>query len=107
DRHLTLMSIVELPEHQTAARKYYLTPTKLFETVHLPVQVNSIVGHLYECFDGSGLPEGLAKESIPIGSRIIAAVDCYEDLTKNPANAFGGAVGKDEALKRMGEHAGT
>lgn len=107
DRHLTLMSVGAKEEYQAEAKKSYLTPTRLFETVHLPVQVNSIVGHIFECFDGSGLPEGAAGERIPIGSRIIAAVDAYEDLTKNPGNAFGGIMGKDDALGRLEGLAGA
>ena len=34
-----------------------------------------------EKFDGSGYPEGLQGEDIPIGARILAVVDAYEAMT--------------------------
>lgn len=37
-------------------------------------------GH-HERFDGAGYPDGLKGENIPVGARIIAVADCYDDLT--------------------------
>ncbi len=106
DRHLTLMSIASNPEWKQDARRYYKAPIKLFETVHLPVEVNAILAQLYEAFDGSGLPQGLKSEGIPEGARILAAVDCYEDLTKNVQNAWGKAFSKEEALDKIQKQVG-
>jgi len=39
------------------------------------------VRHSHERFDGTGYPEKLKGEEIPIGSRIIAVADAYEALT--------------------------
>jgi putative nucleotidyltransferase with HDIG domain len=39
--------------------------------------VSEVVLHHHEYFDGTGYPDGLAGEEIPIGSRIVAAVDAY------------------------------
>jgi len=39
-----------------------------------------LVRHHHECFDGSGYPDGLAGIAIPIGSRILAAVNDYDAL---------------------------
>lgn len=43
-------------------------------------QVAHIVRHQGEWYNGRGYPDGLAGDSIPIGSRIIAVVDGYEKL---------------------------
>jgi diguanylate cyclase (GGDEF)-like protein len=37
--------------------------------------------HHHECFDGSGYPEGLKGEDIPLESRIIAVADMFISLT--------------------------
>ncbi len=39
-----------------------------------------IIRSHHERFDGQGFPEGLKGEEIPIGARILAVVDTYEDL---------------------------
>lgn len=42
-----------------------------------------IVRHHHEAWDGSGYPDGLAGEDIPMGARIIAVVDTFDALTTN------------------------
>ena len=36
-----------------------------------------LIRHQYERYDGSGLPDGLAKQTIPLGARILSAVSDY------------------------------
>src|ERR1700691_3485122 len=50
-------------------------PLKSFRTV-LPV-----IRHHHEKFDGSGYPDGLAGENIPITARVLQIVDVYDALT--------------------------
>ena len=40
-----------------------------------------LVRHVHERYDGSGHPDGLAGEQIPIGSRVIAPCDAYHAMT--------------------------
>jgi len=40
-----------------------------------------IVRHHHERLDGSGYPDGLQGETIPIGARIVAVADTYDALT--------------------------
>lgn len=42
-----------------------------------------IVRHHHERWDGTGYPDGLQGEQIPIGSRIIAIVDAYDAMTSD------------------------
>lgn len=44
-------------------------------------RVGTIVRHHHECIDGSGYPDRLSGEYIPIQSRIITLVDCYDAMT--------------------------
>jgi diguanylate cyclase (GGDEF)-like protein len=43
--------------------------------------IDQWVAHHHEHWDGSGYPDGLAGEEIPIGSRIILVADAFEAMT--------------------------
>lgn len=43
----------------------------------------SIVRHHHENWDGTGYPDRLRRDAIPIGARILAVVDCYDALTSH------------------------
>jgi putative nucleotidyltransferase with HDIG domain len=46
-------------------------------------EIASIVRHHHERVDGQGYPDGLAAESIPLLSRIIAVADAYNAMTSD------------------------
>jgi putative two-component system response regulator len=47
--------------------------------------VRPIIRHHHERWDGSGYPDQLSGEAIPLGARIISVVDVYDALnTKRP-----------------------
>jgi HD-GYP domain-containing protein (c-di-GMP phosphodiesterase class II) len=53
----------------------------------------------HEKFDGSGYPEGLRGEEIPLSARILALVDAYDTITsKRP---YKEALAHEEAVKRI------
>ena len=107
DKHFTLPLITSSPEAKAEAKRYARAPIKLFETVHLPGGVNAILAQLYEAYDGSGVPQGAKGEDISAGARIIAAVDAFFELTRNPFNLHGRVMTKQEAIASMREQAGT
>ncbi len=106
DRHLTAIKVAEDEGHHGDAEKYYRTPHKLMESVHLPVEVNRILGQLYEAWDGSGVPEGLRGADISLGARLIAAVDAYEDLTHLGRDGAD-PLDRDLAIAELTAYAGT
>lgn len=46
-------------------------------------QAAHAVRHHHERWDGTGYPDGLAGEAIPIGARVIAVCDAYEAMTSH------------------------
>ncbi|NTX03864.1 DUF4388 domain-containing protein [Myxococcus sp. CA051A] len=107
ERHFSLASNAVNSEWKAQARAACRAPTKLFETVHLPTQVNTILAQLYEAWDGSGTPQGAKGEEITLGARILAAVDSFLELTKNPGNALGKALTKEQALEHLKTNSGV
>src|SRR5215469_342314 len=104
--HLTLVGTARNPEWKAEAKKIALAPVHMFESVHLPAQVGATLAQLYEAWDGSGTPQGAHGEDIAIGARILAAVDSWLDLTRNPGNAFGRLFTREQALSYLAEEAG-
>lgn len=63
--------------------------------------VRPIVLYHHERIDGSGYPEGLAGEAIPLGARIMAVVDIYDALrSERPYKAPLSHAGAVEILRR-------
>jgi len=104
--HLTLAGTARNPEWKAEAKKLALAPVHMFESVHLPAQVGATLAQLYEAWDGSGTPQGAHGEDIAMGARILAAVDSWLDLTRNPGNAFGRLFTREQALSYLAEQAG-
>jgi HD-GYP domain-containing protein (c-di-GMP phosphodiesterase class II) len=61
--------------------------------------VRDVVLSHHEWWDGGGYPRGLAGESIPIGSRILAVVDAWESMTVGRAHRP--AMSHKEALDEL------
>ncbi|MCA8981957.1 MAG: HD domain-containing protein [Planctomycetes bacterium] len=59
----------------------------------------------HEKWDGSGYPQGLVGEAIPLSARILAIADVYDALTT--ARPYKAAWLHREALAYIQEHAGT
>ena len=90
-----------------------------FEIVKLhPVKGGEIVGqieelkrvadairHHHERMDGSGYPDGLRGEAIPLASRIIMVTDAYEAMTGDRSYRMG--LGHDAALRELREQSGS
>ncbi|WP_164002416.1 HD domain-containing phosphohydrolase [Pyxidicoccus caerfyrddinensis] len=107
ERHFSLASNAVNADWKAQAKQACRAPTKLFETVHLPTQTNTILAQLYEAWDGSGTPQGAKGEDITLGARILAAVDSFLELTKNPGNAHGKAFTKEQALEHLRTNKGV
>src|SRR6266498_2342192 len=55
----------------------------LIETLGLDPEIPSMIRHHHENFDGSGYPDKLKRDQIPLESRIIRITDTYDALTSN------------------------
>ena len=55
----------------------------ILKGIDFPYPVEPIVRHHHESWDGSGYPDGIKGQDIPLGARILAVVDCYDALTSD------------------------
>ncbi len=62
-------------------RNHPTTGAEIVSSVPELKQIAPIIRAHHEWFDGSGYPEGLSRESIPIGARILSVADALEAMT--------------------------
>lgn len=62
-------------------RRHPVVGAEILRPVSRMRGVAAIVRHHQEKWDGSGYPDGLHGESIPMGARILAVVDAYSAIT--------------------------
>lgn len=72
--------------------------------VHLKDVIGFVRSH-HERWDGTGYPDRLAGEAIPLGARIIGAVEIYDALTT--ARPYQERMTPEAAVERMRELSGT
>jgi len=80
------MAITLKPTRLTSEEKNLLEKHPLFSVQMLQhiaglEDVLSIIRHHHEAYDGSGYPDGIAREEIPLGARILACADAFEAMT--------------------------
>ncbi len=62
------------------------------------------IRHHHEHWDGTGYPDGLAGEEIPLGSRVILAADAYDAMTSE--RSYSPAATPEDALAELERMAG-
>ncbi len=56
---------------------------ELLIPLNLSPDILSYIHHHHERYDGTGYPDGLAGDHIPLGARIIAIADAYDSMTSD------------------------
>jgi len=92
------------PEEFEKMKIHPVVGAELLEQVQFPYAVAPIVRAHHEKWDGSGYPDGLAGEDIPIGARILSTVDCLDALASD--RHYRRALPLAEALKEVQKESG-
>ena len=93
------------PEEFEKMKVHPLVGAEILDRVAFPYPVAPIVRSHHERWDGSGYPAGLVGEEIPIGARILAAVDCLDALASH--RQYRSAIPLDQAMRTVKEKSGT
>jgi len=93
------------PEEFEKMKIHPIVGAEILEQVDFPYPVVPIVRAHHEKWDGSGYPNGLKGEDIPIGARILAAVDCLDALASD--RQYRKALPLQEAMAKVASEAGV
>ncbi|HNU93755.1 MAG TPA: MASE3 domain-containing protein [Bacillota bacterium] len=105
DTILTKVDAPLSPDEQEALKKHpeigYRVARASIELAHV---ADGILSH-HENWDGSGYPQGLKGEEIPLIARIVAIVDAYDSMTAG--RSYKAAISEKQAIDEIRKLAGT
>ena len=64
---------------ENAMKTHPILGANMIRDIDMLRDVEPMIRHHHEYLDGSGYPDGLKNDEIPMGTRIIAAVEAYEE----------------------------
>lgn len=92
-------------EERIVMQTHVMRSSELVENVSsLKGAVLESIKHHHENYDGTGYPDGLAGESIPIGARIIMIADTLDAMTTD--RPYRKALGFEQVVSELRKYAG-
>ena len=80
-------------------RIHPVASAKLLEAAGCPDEAVSAMLHHHESYDGTGYPQGLKGDEIPLLSRIVSVADAYDSMTTT--RCYSGIFRNDKAIKEL------
>ncbi|MBN1161143.1 MAG: HD domain-containing protein [Dehalococcoidales bacterium] len=103
-------SILNKPGPLTAGeweimRAHPVIGAELIKEIPFLEKASELVLYHHERFDGTGYPDGLRAEDIPMGARVIAVADAFDAMTVD--SSYRGAISVEKATKELNDCAGS
>ncbi len=105
DRHILNKTDFLTKNEWNILKKHPEWGSAIVKEVKILEPAAKIILHHHENYDGSGYPDGLKREEIPLLSRIIRVVDSYDAMTSNRPYRKGMEI--DKALQELERYQGT
>ena len=92
-------------EEWEAIKKHCAEGAKIVQHVKELMPLAPIILHHHEWYDGTGYPDGLKGEEIPLHARIISVADAYDTMTAQ--RSYHEGVSPQKALEELERCSGT
>jgi diguanylate cyclase (GGDEF)-like protein/putative nucleotidyltransferase with HDIG domain len=94
-------------EEYELMKSHTLLGAKILEPLKVKAieRIRGMVRHHHEMVDGTGYPDRLKGEKIPLGARIITVADCFDTMVSERAYKSGRSI--DEAVEELRRCRGT
>ncbi|HEY3188273.1 MAG TPA: HD domain-containing phosphohydrolase, partial [Solirubrobacteraceae bacterium] len=92
------------PDEESFIRQHTVVGERILSAAPVLQQIASLVRSTHEHWDGTGYPDSLAGEAIPLSSRIVSACDAYTAMRET--RAYRDATPDAEAVRELRRCAG-
>ncbi len=92
------------PDEQKIMATHPVKSAEMIEELENFEQIRKWVRHHHEHLDGSGYPDGLAGENIPIGARAVLVADAYDAMTSD--RPYRTSIGYERAGLELRKYSG-
>ncbi len=92
-------------EEWAQIRQHPTTALHILATIDSVASAVPAILHHHEHFDGSGYPDGLSGEEIPIASRIVSVADAFDAMTTD--RPYRKAMPIEAAIEELQRHSGS
>ena len=86
-------------------RTHPIIGLQIIEPVGLGADVENVVRHHHERWDGGGYPDGLSEEEIPFGARLFSVADAFDAMTSDRPYRKG--MPAEQAVEQIRAEAGS
>lgn len=93
------------PEETSIIRTHPIIGERIVKPLGLLPMERSVIRHHHERWDGSGYPDGLRGEEIPLAARVLAVADVFDAMTSDRVYRRG--MPAQEALREIQRAAGS
>ncbi|MEA1928073.1 MAG: HD domain-containing protein, partial [Candidatus Auribacterota bacterium] len=91
-------------EEREHIKRHPLIAAEILGPIDELKDIIKLIKHHHENYDGTGYPDGISGENIPLGSRIIAVADTFDAITST--RPYRKAQSEAFAIKEIKEHSG-
>lgn len=89
------------PEEFRVMAMHPVWGVEMLDSIEFPWDIKPIIRWHHEKYDGTGYPDRLAGEDIPMTAQVVGVADVFDALTS--ARSYRGAMSHDEAMRVMAE----
>ncbi len=93
------------PSQRAVVEEHAQIGAKLVQPLDMPPAIAQSIRHHHEWWDGTGYPDGLAGEEIPLAARIIAIADAFDAMNCN--RPYREALPRDVQIAEIKRFAGV
>ena len=93
------------PEEFEIVKKHPVEAVKILKPVKMISSILPAILYHHENYNGTGYPDGLKGEEIPLFARILCVADAYDSMTTD--RPYRSSPGKDYAISELHRYSGT